>query len=412
MLRRIAALAGLLVALDAAPAAAQRRNDLPPDVAKLYEQRPVIELVTMGVGSLIWERHGHIALCVREADPRDDRCYNYGIGDFAHPLAMTWGFFRGARSFWVGKAPLEAMLSIYRHADRTIWVQPLPLTAEQKTRVIAKLEHDVLEANRHYSYDHFWDNCTTRVRDVIDDAVGGKLKAMTEPVDDRTFRDLAREGFYGMRVPLLITDIAMGRVTDRRPTYFERMFLPQYLREAVATLWGIQPITIYERRGAPAPSDSPSGRIWFALAIVLLTSPSWLFRRLGGRAGRWPRVGLAIAILPYALLGAVLMLLAIVSPLPYVRWNETCLVLLPLDVLVLVLPAERRRRYARARLVMLAVIAVLALVGVIEQPLFAPLLWPAIPLAVAGLWPERSALGEAGKPDAGARPGKARRKRR
>jgi hypothetical protein len=417
---RIAALAGLLVATHAVPAAAQRRIDptggiprgidIPPEVDKLYPDRPRIDLVTMGVGSLIWERHGHIALCVREADPRNNRCYNYGIGDFGNPLGMGWGFVRGARSFWVGKDSVERMLATYLYSDRTIWVQPLPLTPEQKTRVIAKLEHDILEPNRYYAYDHFWDNCTTRVRDVIDEAVGGKLATMAGPIDDRSFRDLAREGFYGMRVPLLITDIAMGRVTDRKPTYFERMFLPQYLREAVAQLWGIQPITIYERRGPPAPGDGPSGRIWFALVIVLLTSPAWLFRRIGRPGGRLPTAGLAIAILPYALLGALLTVLAILSPVPYIRWNEICLVLLPLDVLVLMLRPQRRRRYARARLGMLAAIAVLMLVGVFEQPLFAPLLWPAIPLAVAGLWPERSPLGEAGKPDPGA-PRRSRRKR-
>jgi hypothetical protein len=144
--------------------------------------------------------------------------------------------------------------------------------------------------------------------------------------------------------------------------------------------------------------------------IVLLTAPAWLFRRIGRPGGRLPRVGLAIAILPYVLLGTVLTFLAIISPLPYVRWNETCLVLLPLDVLVLVLSPQRRRSYARARLVMLAAFAVLALLGVFTQPLLAPLLWPAIPLAVVGLWPEPSALGQAGTRKSGA-PRRSRRKR-
>jgi uncharacterized protein DUF4105 len=385
MTRRIAALAvASLVALThAAPGRADNRIQVPPEVAKLYQDKPVIELVTMGVGSLIWERHGHIALCVHYDDPRTDRCYNYGIGDFRHPLKMAWGFFRGTGSFWVGKSPVADMLSIYQYADRTIWVQPLPLTAEQKKQVIDKLEFDILEPNKYYAYDHFWDNCTTRVRNIIDDVTGGKLSKMPETSDERTFRDLAREGFFGMRVPLLITDLAMGRVTDRVPTYHERMFLPQYLREAVAKLWGIAPIAIYERHGDPPLEDGPSGRVWFALVIVLLTSPAWITRLIG----RLPRTGLALAVIPYVLLGTVLTFLAIISPLPYVRWNETCLVLLPLDVLLLVWPADKRRRYARRRLMMLVLIAALWLLGILKQPLLPALLWPAIPLAVVGLWP-------------------------
>jgi hypothetical protein len=421
MTRRIAALAValLLAMLIAAPAGAQPRRFGGREFEQLYQElrtkldaieqgyqdEPVIELVTMGVGSLIWERHGHIALCVHY-DARRNDCYNYGVGDFYHPLGMAWGFLRAGGAFWVEKRPIDEMLPIYLYTDRTIWVQPLPLTAAQKQQVIAKLERDILEQNRYYAYDHFWDNCTTRVRNILDDAIGGKLSAMTAPSDGKTFRDLAREGFFEVHlpqtgdvpVPLLITDLAMGRATDRVPTYYERMFLPQYLREAVARLWGIQPIAIYERHGEPPVSDGPSGRVWLALVIVLLTSPAWITRLIG----RFQRTGLALAVIPYMLLGTVLTGVAILSPLPYLRWNELCLVLLPLDVLVLVLPAARRRAYARGRVVMLAAILVCSLVGILKQPLLAPLLWPAIPLAVAGFWPARPVrVGQAGESTGG-----------
>jgi hypothetical protein len=382
------------VLAQTSPARAER-IEVPPEVARLYEDKPVIELVTMGIGGLIWERHGHIALCVHYDDPRDDRCYNYGIGDFHHPVDMGLGFLRATGAFWVGKSTVGEMLSIYQYTDRTIWIQPLPLTQAQKRQVIDKLEHDILEPNRYYAYDHFWDNCTTRVRDVIDDAVGGKLKAMdygTDPAatdgsapETRTFRDLAREGFYGMPLILLGTDVVMGRVTDRVPSYYERMFLPQYLREAVARLWHIQPIPIYTRHGPPQSGDSSSGRGWLALVLIALTSPAWITRWLG----RLPRAGLALSVIPYAVFGAALTGVAVISPLPYLRWNEACLVLLPLDVLVLVLSPVARRRYAQVRLAMLAAIALLLAVGAMTQPLVAVLLWPAIPLAVVGLWPER-----------------------
>jgi hypothetical protein len=415
----VAALAAVFLTLagHAAPAHAQpgperatmrarKKIEVPPEVMKLYQDKPVIELVTMGVGSLIWERHGHIALCVRYDDPAQDACYNYGIGDFFHPLGMAWGFFRATGAFWVGKMSVPDMMETYLRTDRTIWIQPLPLTADQKQKVIAKLEHDILEPNKHYAYDHFWDNCTTRVRDVIDDAIGGKLAAMTETTDGKTYRDLAREGFFGVEVPehvpetapVLITDIAMGRVTDRVPTYYERMFLPQYLREAVTKLWGIQPIAVYERKGPPPVSDGPSGRSWLLLAILVLTAPAWIARLI--RRGQ--RLGLAVAVVPYVLLGSVLTALAIISPLPYIRWNETVLVLLPLDLLVLLLPGARRRGYARLRLGMLAVMLVLQLIGVLTQPLLVELLWPAIPLAVAALWREpASQIGRVGAPTAG-----------
>src|ERR1051325_1346701 len=105
MTRRIAAAAtALLIAALAAPAHAEPAPEPAPEPADNAAKAandaddPTIILVTMGVGALIWERHGHIALCVEYRDHARDACYNYGIGDFHHPIEMAWGFFRGTGS--------------------------------------------------------------------------------------------------------------------------------------------------------------------------------------------------------------------------------------------------------------------------------------------------------------------------
>src|SRR5690606_31439013 len=120
----------------------------------------------------------------------------------------------------------------------------------------------------------------------------------------------------------------------------ERMFLPDYMREAAERLWGVKPIPVYERQGPPPLEDGPSGRVLLALVILLMTAPAWATRLWG----RFQRAGLAVAILPYAFLGFVLCFLAIISPLPYVRANESCFVLVPFDVLMIwfLRPAHRR----------------------------------------------------------------------
>ena len=404
MLRR--AVVALMMMGWLATAHAQSHRNLPlrymTTIAPPSQQYPMVVLVTMGIGALMWERHGHIALCVLYENPREDGCYNYGVGDFHDPGAMAWGFFRGTHSFWVDRQDPESMLRIYRYVDRTIWAQIIPLGPEQVKQVIAKLESDILEEHKYYAYDHFADNCTTRVRDILDNVTNGDLSKMTEESDGKTFRDLARDGFYGMRIPLLITDIAMGRSTDREPSYWERMFLPQYLREAAAKKWSLTPTIIYERkecrtatgdalaecnsRGIPNPDESPSGRVLFALLIIAMTSPAWITRKLG----RFQRTGLAVAIIPPVILGLVFWVLAIISPLPYVRWNESILVFMPIDLLVLFLRGEKSARYARARVALIGLLAALHLVTILKQPLFAPMLWPLIPLVVAGWWPAKT----------------------
>ncbi len=384
-----------------------------PETQPVPAEAVKIDLVTMGIGALPWERHGHIALCVtqrgmriaaRHSEP-GDYCYNYGIGDFHHPLAMAWGFFRGDHSFWVGKSSPEEMLQVYLYFDRTIWVQELPLDEAQKQKVIDKLEHDILEPNKYYAYDHFWDNCTTRIRDIIDNVTDHALAKMTDSPGDETFRDLSRDGFQGFRLELLATDIELGRSTDRVPTYWERMFLPQFLREAVHAKWGLEPQPIYVRkecvasyrdpehrdpdclaRGIPTVTEPKSGRVLLALAILALTSPVWLTRLWG----RFQRTGLAIAVIPYWVLGLVTTTLSIVSPLPYIRPNETDLALLVFDIVILFLSPVNKVKYAKFRVGMLAVMAVLLLVNVLHQPIWTLMLWPLIPMATVAFWRPRA----------------------
>jgi hypothetical protein len=185
------------------------------------------------------------------------------------------------------------------------------------------------------------------------------------------------------------------------------MFLPQYLREAAKKAWGIEPKPLYTRRGDPSITDKkqcpdgsvversescvpdgPSGRWLFALVILGLTAPAWLTRKLN----ILPRTGLALAVLPQVLLGTVFWFLAIISPLPYVRWNETCLILFPFDLLLIAfLSKPNRRKYARGRVAMLGLIAALMVINVVKAPLFDLLLWPLIPALVVGFWPEPKA---------------------
>jgi hypothetical protein len=346
---------------------------------------PVIEILTMGEGELVWERHGHIALCVRRPDPVEDICFNYGIGDFRDPGGMIWGFLRGERVFWSATQDVEELVRLYAGHDRSIYAQPLPLTAAETEAIIAKAYFDTRVENRAYAYDHFADNCTTRVRDVIDDATGHALSTLPGRSDGRTYRELGRVGFHGDRLALVVTDLVAGRSVDEPASYWDRMFLPRYLREAITERWGVTPIVLYQRQGPPTPAEAPSGRVIFLLVILLLTAPAAITRWRGSRE----RLGLAVAVVPAVVVGIALWALAIASPLPYFRWNEACLVFLPVDLCVLVLREPWRRRYARGRVAMLGLVAALLVVGVLKQPLWPALVWPLVPAAVVGFWPAR-----------------------
>jgi hypothetical protein len=85
-----------------------------------------------------------------------------------------------------------------------------------------------------------------------------------------------------------------------------------------------------------------------------------------------------------------------------VRWNETCLLLMPFDVLLLFGPQLRRQLYGRGRVAMLGLVALLMLVGVVKAPLWPAWLWVLVPNAVVGFLPRKQVVEKIAAPTEGA----------
>lgn len=340
---------------------------------------PRIELYTMGQGEHVFERFGHAAICVvHDRQPARSRCYNYGTTDFGSPPEeLGWAFLRGRARFWVSVWPLERMLRSYQKSDRTIWRQRLPLTPEQVARVEAKLEHDAHEDNRYYLYHHFFDNCSTRVRDIVDEVTGGRLGS--ELPYPKTFRQLGREGLAETAPALVLGDLLVGRDADRQPTLREAMFLPDVMRREVHARLGARPELVYRRQGRAFVQDPPSNAPWqlAMAAFVALPAGATRLARRGGRAG------LVVSGVLLGVLGLVVWLVAAVSSVPELCTNEVLLVFWPSDVLLGALNETWRRRYARLRLSVLLAISALAVTSVLAQPLLLWVLLAALPMALA-----------------------------
>src|SRR6185295_11885038 len=106
------------------------------------------------------------------------------------------------------------------------WRQDLPFSPEQARAVEAELLDDLKPENRFYVYDHFADNCTTKLRDIIDHASGGELKEGTGRAFPMTFRQMGRQGMAELPVLIAFGDFAVGRALDRHPSLWEAMFHP------------------------------------------------------------------------------------------------------------------------------------------------------------------------------------------
>lgn len=347
---------------------------------------PHIDVYTMGVGSDVTEKFGHAAVCTRyDKNPRRGRCYNYGTTNFEDPADVGWKFLRGRSRFWVSVVSLEAMLDLYVRRDRTVWVQELALTDAQARAVADKLHFDSLEANRYYRYHHYFDNCTTRIRDILDEHTGGVLAAESSTRIAPSFRDLSRRGFADSPGLLLASDYVLGRIGDRRPTYYEAMFLPEIFQDALRDRFGAEPVLIYERGGAAFSQTPGYGRLVVFFISVLLVAPLWF----GFYRKRISRLQMAPAVVSLTLLGLLVWGLAALCPLPMARYNEALLLFFPLDGLLLTLGPVWRLRYAQGRVVIALLATAAAGIGVLEQPLWAIATLPVLALLPLALAPGR-----------------------
>ena len=373
----------------------------------------------MGVGALTVERFGHAALCLRWTDPRMDRCFNYGTTDFSRPIKMSWGFLRGKSSFWVSTMRPESMLANYTHRDRSIWLQTLPLTDEEAWQMADKLMSDTLPENKYYNYHHFYDNCTTRVRDIIDNATGGRLSAGADVPFPHTFRDLSRQGFADVPILLFASDAFLGHPADNKPTLYQAMFLPDVLRDEITKRYGVEPVVIYVRQGPSFPTENNWVRPFVIGLSVLFAIPMLLARV---RRRRQRLLG-TLSLLPAALCGLVVWFVLIATPLAEGRQNEVLMLLFPLDLAVPFLSERRRQLYVRFRIGIILLALLLKVVGLFTQPLWAVAPLSLFPLTIVAITrgdqPEASSASQqetsGNKPQRGgnrSKAGKKKRKRR
>ena len=136
---------------------------------------PRIGVITMQPGEIFWERFGHNALVVDDPAKGPPMSYNFGFFNLEEP-----GFFRrfarGEMEYELVALPLEQDLAYYREVGRGVSLQWLDLDPARATRLAAALAENARPENARYRYDYFTDNCSTRVRDAIDRALGGTLQ--------------------------------------------------------------------------------------------------------------------------------------------------------------------------------------------------------------------------------------------
>lgn len=276
----------LLLALCLAPSLA-RAGIVDAPAANLE-----ISLLTYGPGDIYWERFGHDALEVRDTVSGEAIAFNYGVFDFDQD-GFILNFARGIMAYRMDAETTASDVSFYKSEGRYVHRQVLALTGEQKDALRQFLLWNIRPENAGYNYDYYLDNCTTRVRDALDSALGGVLdRQWRTQKGGMTYREQTARLMSNQAWLMLGMDLGLGPFADQPMTAWRDAFLPMELEALVRkTQVDGKPLVLREEDLAdttlvPPPEKAPDLRWPLLIAGIVLAIPLALpaiTRRRGAR---------------------------------------------------------------------------------------------------------------------------------
>ncbi|PIQ49567.1 MAG: hypothetical protein COW03_04235 [Cytophagales bacterium CG12_big_fil_rev_8_21_14_0_65_40_12] len=191
-----------------------------------------VSVITIGPGSELYDSFGHGALRIRDPYLNIDYAYNYGTYE-SFQDGFYVKFAQGKLLYKLAVQDFRSFLGNYQSQGRWVTEQVLDLTNDEKQQIFNFIQNNALPENSRYLYDFFFDNCATRLRDVVQDALGDKLQFHQEYLGrEDTFRDLIQENTFNHPWWDFGIDIALGAVIDVKAKPEEYMFLPDYVMGA------------------------------------------------------------------------------------------------------------------------------------------------------------------------------------
>jgi len=200
--------------------------------AQLSDQSQ-ISLLTCAAGEDIYSLFGHSAIRINDPVNNIDNCYNWGMFEFdSDEIEFATKFTKGRLKYYMAEQSFPEFMWEYQYFQRTVKEQLLNLTHDQKIELWKALEENYLPENRVYKYDFFFDNCATRIRDILQSVIGDKLVLKAHSNENEySLRELLNAAVSNMPWLGFGMDLALGSKVDVKADNNKMMFLPKYMSE-------------------------------------------------------------------------------------------------------------------------------------------------------------------------------------
>ena len=197
----------------------------------IFSDSTEISLLTCDMGADSYERFGHTGVRINDLKSGQDIVFHWGVYDFSEPFFVL-KFIKGITDYQIGACYTSDFIGQYRRRGLGMSEQKLDLDSRQRAQAIAAILDNYRPENRRYRYSYFFDNCATRPFDVINAATGNAIVYDTTWIAPVTLRDLLQEKTSTNNWLDFGISLAVASRSDRRASFREQMFLPDYLARA------------------------------------------------------------------------------------------------------------------------------------------------------------------------------------
>lgn len=213
----------LLLAMTCQNVALAQDYDLPP------MDSVEISLLTCQPHDEVYSLYGHTAIRYHELTRGGiDASFNYGVFNYNAPFFVI-RFVFGLTDYELGAYPTQLFEKEYRQFGSMVTEQVLNLTNDEKLALRMALVDNLRPANRVYRYNYFYNNCTTKARDIIEQHIKGKIQYSPREDYTPTYRKMVHNMTRNNLWSRFGNDLLLGVQADKKTTMRQQEFLPDNL---------------------------------------------------------------------------------------------------------------------------------------------------------------------------------------
>ena len=195
-----------------------------------------IKIALIGPGKKIYTWWGYITLMIDDKSAGQNLSYDFGIFSFEDNNFIK-NFIFGKLLYICNASDADDNISNYIGLNRDLTLYTLDFPPEKKMEIKKLAENSILPENRYFYYQFFNDNCSTRIRDIIDIASEGQFKKQNDKNFHFTLRQQMRLHTWFSPIADWFLCFLAGKNLDKPNTYWNAMFLPSELANNIENFY-------------------------------------------------------------------------------------------------------------------------------------------------------------------------------